>query len=147
MGLLKRIGNGSVFIDTAPFVYFIERKQPYADLLRPVFNAIDAGELRAFTSTISCSETLVIPCRQGNQKLISTYETLLTETPDLAILPFDLPLARKTAEIRAAHGTKTPDAIQWATAVRCGVRFFLTNDKGFKKFSKPEVLLLDDFLS
>ena len=55
MGLLKRIGKEPIFIDTALFVYFIERKQYYADLLRPVFNAIDAGELRAFTSTITCS--------------------------------------------------------------------------------------------
>lgn len=33
MGLLKRIGKKSFFIDSAPFIYFIERKQRYVDIL------------------------------------------------------------------------------------------------------------------
>ena len=146
MGLLNRINGGTVFIDTAPFVYFVECHSKYVDILYPVFNAIDREEIYAVTTTITCSETLVIPCRQANWRLVEQYETLLAETPALEIVPFDLDLAKRTAEIRAKYGIKTPDAIQWATAVRHGASFFLTNDKGFDRFSDLQILLLDDFL-
>ena len=144
MGLLNIINGETVFIDSAPFIYFVERKPVYVDILRPVFNAIDAGELRAITSMITYAEVLVLPFRQGNQDLAKKYETLLLETPSLTIVPFNLKLAKQTAEIRAKHGLKTPDAIQWATATRYGVKFFLTNDRGFQRFSEPQVLVLED---
>jgi predicted nucleic acid-binding protein len=147
MGLINSISKGeTVFIDTAPFVYFVEKQMPYVDLLRPLFNTIDAGEIRALTTTITYSETLVIPCRRHDRALIAHYETLLTETPSLTIVPFDLILARKVAEIRSEFPIKTPDAIQWATAVRHNVQYFLTNDKGFKKLTGLKILLLDDFV-
>ena len=144
MGLLNVINGGSVFIDTAAFIYFVERSPAYVDTLRPVFNAIDAGELHAITSIITYSEVLVLPCRQGNQDLIEKYESLLLDTPSLTIVPFNLKLAKRTAEIRATHGLKTPDAIQWATATRYGVKFFLTNDRGFQRFLEPQVLVMED---
>lgn len=149
MELLNRINGAPIFIDTPPFIYFVEGNLKYVDILRPVFYAIDRGELHAVTSTITCAESLVIPCRQANWNLVSQYEMLLVETPELTIVPFDLELAKDTAKIRAQYGAKTPDAIQWATALRHEVRFFLTNDKGFNqfvRFANLQVLLLDDFL-
>ena len=145
MGLLNIIDGKPIFIDTAAFIYFVERKPVYVDILRPVFNAIDAGELRAITTTITYSEVLVVPCRQKNRDLIAKYKMLLLETPNLTIVPFDLELAERTADIRAKHGLKTPDAIQWATAIRLGVKFFLTNDRSFKQFFEPQVLFIEDF--
>jgi predicted nucleic acid-binding protein len=144
MGLLNIINGESVFIDTAAFIYFVERKPVYVDLLRPVFNAIDAGELRAITTMITYSEVLVVPYRQQNRDLVDKYETLLRETPHLTIAPFNLELAKQTAKIRAQHGIKTPDAIQWATAIRYGVQFFVTNDQGFKRFADPHVILIEE---
>jgi len=145
MGLLNQLEGSSVFLDTAPLVYFVEERQPYADLLTPFFEAVDAEKIHVFTTTVTFSEALVVPYRQKGLDLVARYETLLLETPTLTIVPFDLKLAKMAAEVRAQHGLKTPDAIQWATAVLCGTRFFLTNDNGFKKFSTPQVLLLDDF--
>ena len=146
MGLLNIVKGKSVFIDTAPFVYFVEEREPYATFLTPFFEAVDAGKIRVCTSTITCAEALVVPCRQKDWNLVDQYEELLLDTPSLTIVPFDLDLVGRTADIRAKHGLKTPDAIQWATAVQCGVKFFLTNDRGFKRFSKPQVLLIEDFI-
>jgi len=144
MGLLEQLEGNLVFLDSAPLIYFVEEREPYAELLTPFFEAIDAGELQAITSTITYSEILVHPCRQGNQDLIEKYDFLLLETPSLTIVPFNLNLARQTAAIRARHGLKTPDAIQWATATRYDVKFFLTNDRGFQRFSEPQVLVIED---
>ena len=144
MGLLKQLEGNLIFLDTAPLIYFVEEREPYAELLTPFFETVDAGKIHVYTSMITYAEALVHPYRQGNQDLIETYEMLLLKTPCLTIVPFNLKLARQTAEIRAKHGLKTPDAIQWATAMRYGVKFFLTNDRVFQRFSDPQVLLLDD---
>jgi len=144
MGLLKQLEGNSLFLDTAPLIYFVEEREPYAELLTPVFEAVDAGKIRVYTSMITYAEALVFPCRQGNQDLVEKYESLLLDTPSLTIVPFNLKLAKRTAEIRATHGLKTPDAIQWATATRYGVKFFLTNDRGFQRFLEPQVLVMED---
>jgi uncharacterized protein len=41
---------------------------------------------------------------------------------------------RRAAEIRAAHGFKTPDALHLAAAVECGCAAFLTNDVQLTRF-------------
>jgi len=64
MGLVNTIKGKSVFIDTAPFVYFVEEREPYASLLVPFFEAVDTGKIHVFTSTISCAEALVIPYQE-----------------------------------------------------------------------------------
>jgi len=144
MEFLEQLEGNLVFLDTAPLIYFVEEREPYATLLTPFFESVDAGKIRVCTSTITYAEALVFPCRQENQDLIERYETLLLETPSLTIVPFNLKLAKQTAEIRAQHGLKTPDAIQWATATRYGVKFFLTNDRSFQRFSEPHVLVMED---
>ena len=50
MELLSRIGDGTVLIDTAPFIYFVEGREPYSGILTPFFDAIDAGRIRALTT-------------------------------------------------------------------------------------------------
>ena len=144
MGLLNRLKGSVVFLDTAPLIYFVEEREPYAELLTPFFEAVDVGEIRVYTSVITYAEALVHPCRRADHDLIEQYETLLFATPNLTIAPFNLKLAKQTAEVRAQYGLKTPDAIQWATAILHNVKFFLTNDRGFQRFSDPQVLLIEE---
>ena len=78
MGLMAEVGSGPVGIDTAVFIYFIEEHPEYLSTVLPVFQAIDLGELRAATSTLTLLETIVVPYRQGNSALADRYEALLT---------------------------------------------------------------------
>jgi predicted nucleic acid-binding protein len=146
MGLLESLDGNTVYFDTAPIIYYVEDIPPYADLLESVFQAVKSGSLRACTATLTLAETLVIPYRKKNEKLLKKFETLLTKTPDLTILPLTLDIARETAKIRAEFSVKTPDAIQLATARVNGIDYFLTNDKGLKTFTSLQIVLLDDFV-
>jgi len=145
MGLLDILDGNTVYFDTAPIIYYVEDVAPYADLLEPVFQAIKSGSLRACTATLTLTETLVVPYRNKNTVLLEKIEALLTKTPDLTLLPLTPEIARETAKIRAEFSIKTPDAIQFATARVNDVNYFLTNDKGLKLFSPPQIVLLDDF--
>ena len=41
-----------VALDTAPFIYYIEDVEPYADLLHPLFNLLENHTLRVVTSAL-----------------------------------------------------------------------------------------------
>ena len=56
MGLKKAVGKGPVGIDTALFIYFVERHSIYASLVRPLFAAADRGELLLVTSAVTLLE-------------------------------------------------------------------------------------------
>jgi predicted nucleic acid-binding protein len=144
MGLLDFIEGNAVYLDTAPIIYYVEDISPYADILEPVFQAIKSGTLRACTATLTLAETLVIPYRKKNVLLLEKFETLLTKTPDLTLLPLTSDIARETAKIRAEFSIKTPDAVQLATARISGIDYFLTSDKDLKRFSPLRIMLLDD---
>jgi predicted nucleic acid-binding protein len=151
MGLLELLANDTgsgdtVYLDTAPIIYYVEDVLPYADILEPVFQQIKSGVLRACTATLTLAETLVVPYRKKDWALLEKFETLLTKTPDLTILPLTPEVARETAKIRSEFSIKTPDAVQLATAQVNGIEHFLTNDKGLKIFSPLRIVLLDDIV-
>ena len=60
---LERIlsGMSTIFLDSAPVIYFVERKQPYFEQLVPVFKQLDDGLLTAVTSPITLAECIFYP--------------------------------------------------------------------------------------
>ena len=52
MGLVDELRGSRICIDTAPFIYFIEKDTKYLNIIRPFFAEIDAGKIDAITSTI-----------------------------------------------------------------------------------------------
>lgn len=146
MGLLKDLGDGPVALDTSIFIYFFEEHPLYLPLVEPLFEAIDAGELEAVTSSLTLLEVLVIPFRFSNGALIDRYETLLTKSRGLRLVDLDRDFLRSVAQIRASTRAKTPDAMQLAAAMTAGCPVFLTNDNRIPNLPGLRVLLLDDYL-
>lgn len=143
--ILGKIQTGdSVFIDTSPFIYFVERNPVYMDRLRPMFRAIERGDVHAMTSVVAYAEALVGPKRRHQWNLVSRYKSLMAEEPNLKLLPVDSKLAELAADIRVQHNLELPDAILWATAVQKRAKFFVTNDRHFRHFNNPRVIVLDE---
>ena len=69
MEWLAPLRGNVIALDTAPIIYFIEGRSPYAALIRPFFEALDAGEFLAITSTLTIIEVLVHPYRAGDVAL------------------------------------------------------------------------------
>ena len=51
--MLKKLEGKSVFIDTAPFIYFMEGTSTYEDILKDLFSKIGDGQINAITSTMT----------------------------------------------------------------------------------------------
>ncbi len=41
MGLIEKVRGKRISVDTAPFIYFIEKNPDYMGLVKPIFSGID----------------------------------------------------------------------------------------------------------
>lgn len=131
-------------IDTAPFIYFIEANPNYDQYLTPIFSAISQAKLIGITSTISITEVLVHPLRNGNVELALQYRNLLMNSQHLICRPVDAEIAELAASLRVKYQLRTPDALQIATAILANAEAFLTNDKNLKRVKELKVIIMDD---
>lgn len=142
---MKDIGKGPVCLDTAPFIYWIEEHEVLSPLIEPVFRALDQGKLHAVTSALTLAEVLVVPLRNNNLSLAQKYEDFLSRGRGLRLVDIDRSILREAAYLRAVSSIKMPDAIQTATALRCGCSVLITNDRKLPKIPGLEILQLGDY--
>ena len=89
MGLIDDLEPGPAALDTPIFIYLIEEDGHYLPLIKPLFEAIDRGDLLAVTSGLSLMEVLVAPYRSGNSAIADRYESLLTHSRGLRFIEID----------------------------------------------------------
>jgi predicted nucleic acid-binding protein len=146
VGLIDDLQPGPVALDTQIFIYFIEEDGRYLALIKPLFEAINRGDLMAVTSGLSLMEVLVVPYRSGNAALADRYESLLTRSRGLRCIEVDRYLLKAAAQLRAAFKLKPPDAIQVAAALIGGCNSFITNDRRIRSVPGLKILQLKSYL-
>lgn len=147
MGWVEDLYSHTIALDTAPLIAFIAQEEPYVQLVRPLFQAIDQGKIRGVTSIITLVEVLVHPLREKNTDLAMQYKDILMHAKHLTTYALDEPIALQAAELRASLNLRTPDAIQIATALVGGADTFITNDKRLRVPSHLTRIVLDDLLA
>ncbi len=138
-----------VFVDTAPFIYFIEKDDDnpqYHEKVKSFFkNGYDSGK-KFVSSVITVEEYFVFPYRNKEYSYIDRFNRLVAIT-DMEILEIDREIAKKAAQIRAEHkGFKAMDALQLAAAYISGCDLFLTNDKQLKQFKEMKCLTVEELI-
>lgn len=147
MEWLDQLQNQFVGLDTAPLIYFIEQNKKYLKLVRAFFLAIERGEFRVVTSTLTLIEVLVYPLRSHDLGLARQYRDILLDQVNLITVDVSTEIAEVAAQMRAAQNLRTPDAIQIATAKQQGATSFLTSDARLANVPDLEILVLDSLLS
>lgn len=142
--LLK--GVESIFIDTSPFIYYIEEHEKYIEAVDPLFSYISQGRIIAYTSFITLIEVLAKPIEEKNKKLMWKYEDLLTNSKGLILADMDKNIAVESARLRAKYKIKIPDAIQVTSGMVNGAKAFITNDSDLKKIKEIKVIVLEDII-
>jgi len=146
MGIITKLKSKTVFLDTAPLIYYIEENRKYSSLLSKLFLANSKGDFLFQTSVITLLEVLVHPMRENEQQLVEEYQNILCNSPTIDIIDLTIDIAIKAATLRAKYGIKTPDSIQVATALNASAEYFLTNDIKLKAISEIEILILDEIV-
>lgn len=136
-----------VFLDTAPFIYFIEKDSnnpQYFDNMKQFFEEGYRENKEFLTSVITMAEYFVFPYRNQKMSYIDSFHRLV-DTLDMEIAEVDQEIAKKAAQIRAQYKSfKAMDALQLATACVTGCDLFLTNDKQLKQFTEIKCVTVDD---
>ncbi|MBB5065026.1 PIN domain-containing protein [Granulicella mallensis] len=146
MEWVDRLSGQIVGLDTAPLIYFIEKHPTYLPLVHPFFEAVERGDIQVVTSTLTLTEVLIHPLRQGNRDLALQYSRILLNANHLKTLSVSPSIATEAAHLRARHGFKTPDAIQIASAQHGNATFFLTNDEALTGTFGLQTLVLKHLL-
>jgi predicted nucleic acid-binding protein len=146
VGSLAVSPNSTIYLDANALIYSVEKKEPYAALLRPVWQASAQGVVRLVSSELLIVEILTGPLKQQNVPLVQAYEQLFA-VGELELKQVSAPVLRRAAEIRASFGLKTPDAIHAATATLEGTATMVTNDAAFRRVPGLNVQLLSEVVS
>ena len=141
------IGFKKVFVDTAPFIYFIEKDSnnpQYYEKVKAFFKYGYDSDKRFVSSVITMEEYFVFPYRNKAYSLIDMFNRLVATT-DMEIVEINQEVAKKAAQIRAEYkGFKAMDALQLATACLFGCDLFLTNDKQLKQFKEIKCITVEE---
>lgn len=136
-----------VFVDTAPFIYFIEKNANNPQYFEKVKNFFMSGyesNKEFVTSVITMEEYFVFPYRNNNNAYIDMFNRLVA-TINMDIVEINREIAKKAAQIRAVYkGFKAMDAIQLAVACFEGCDLFLTNDKQLRQFKEIKCITVDE---
>jgi predicted nucleic acid-binding protein len=134
----------TVFLDTAPLIYFIEGHSSYQPILIRLFEYNDKGHFSFVTSSVTLLEVLVKPLRDGQTAIAKQYRDVLTTAPGIELFDVTSAIAEQAAQLRAKYNFRTPDAIQLATAIEIGADFFLTNDNRLKIVNEIAVVAVGE---
>lgn len=135
-----------IALDTSIFIYHLEPNPKYLAYTDPIFSWLEQSRSSAITSTITMTELLVLPYRQGDQTRANDFYGLLSTYPNLDWIAPNLEIADLAARIRALHRLRTPDALQAATAAHSLATGLITNDVAFERVEGFQTLVLDKLL-
>jgi len=138
--------HDSIFIDTAPFIYFIEAHKQFGPLTREIFTSINALKIKGITSVLTLTELLPKPISIGNNELAGIFSEYLRRGNNLELIEISADIAEEAGILRGRYQSlKTIDALQIAAAVHAKADIFLTNDKGLKKIEEIDIIILSDY--
>lgn len=143
------IKGKNIYLDANIFIYLLEG---YADFMRPlgqIFDFIDSGKLKAYTSELTIAEVLIKPIVDDNKSLQQVYKDTLQSSNNLGVVPVGKDVLIAAAQLRAKslknnNNIRLPDAIHAATANICECSTFLTNDQKLQSLSNTNVLLMSE---
>ena len=142
--VVQDLASKTVFLDTAPLIYFIEGHSAYQPILSQLFDFNDKGGFSFVTSSVTLLEVLVKPLREGQKAVAEQYRDILTTAPGIELFDVTSAIAEQAALLRAKYNIRTPDAIQLATCIELGADYFLTNDNRLKAVRETMVVAVGE---
>ncbi|MBI5789159.1 MAG: PIN domain-containing protein [Candidatus Schekmanbacteria bacterium] len=148
MTFSKKINRlNTVFLDTAPIIYYIEAHPHFGNLVMEVVNAFQSGEITAFSSVLTLTEVLSKPLEVGNEQLAKRFVGFLNYSENLNLLEISAPIAEKAGRLRGQYpNLKTMDALQISAAICFDIDAFVTNDVRLKQIKGIDIIVLKDYL-
>src|SRR5580658_10348407 len=75
-------GVASLFLDTAPAIYHLEKNPVFGPVMERLFQFRIARQIMLVTSPVTLAECLMHPIRQGRKDLEAAYQALIITGQD-----------------------------------------------------------------
>lgn len=129
-----------VYLDSCVVIYLIQGPESLSQAVRDDLGPNEEDLLTICVSDLTRLECRVWPIRHGDEGLLGQFDDFFAseelEKTTLQTDVFDL-----ATELRARHGTKTPDALHLAAAMLLGCQEFWTNDHRLKAAAESRIIL------
>lgn len=133
-----------VFVDTAPFIYFLENSPLYMESMGKFFTGCMKDHIQIVTSALTVEEYLVSPYSNGKLEYVDNFKRFL-EYMNIEVVDIDEAVAEQGAKIRGQYKNfKAMDALQIATAVVKKCDMFFTNDKQLRQETELPCMTMED---
>lgn len=137
----------TIFIDTAPIIYYMEAHPQFGPLAREVVSIFQSGKLTAYSSVLTLAEVISKPIERGDEKLARKFAEFLKHGKNLVMIEISEGMAEAAGKLRGRYPfLKTVDAVQLAAALDVGAEAFITNDLRLKQFKEFKILVLKEYL-
>ncbi len=133
-----------VYVDTSPFIYYLENSALYMDKMKHFFEICLDKNIQIVTSVITVEEYLVFPYASGKVEFIENFKRFI-EYMNINVINIDSRIAEQAAKIRSRYKYfKAMDALQIAAAIASGCDMFFTNDKQLRQEKELPCMTIDD---
>ncbi|MGC8604249.1 MAG: type II toxin-antitoxin system VapC family toxin [Desulfomonilaceae bacterium] len=137
----------SVFIDTAPIIYYLQGHAEFGPLAREVVITIESGSLAAYSSVLTLTEVLIKPMAINDVALAHKFVQFIKYAKHLTLIEISEAIAETAGNLRGRYSfLKTVDALQVAAALDVEADAFLTKDAKLTPIKELRVILLKDYL-
>lgn len=136
----------TIFIDTAPIIYFIEAHPVYGSISKTIVEYFQSKKLIAYSSVITITEVIAKPINLNKIQLVNEFLNFLKHGQNFTIVDINSEIAEKAGILRGKHKfLKTIDAIQVAAAIFLKTDVFISNDKKLKAIQEIKTIILSDY--
>lgn len=135
-----------IFLDACAIIYWVELAEPYYSQFANILHQLKKEHKNPVfaASHLSILECRIKPLRDHDENLLKHYQQFFCAR-DLELIPLNLEIIEKAAELRAFYNLRTPDAIQASSSLSItDGAIFLTADGAFKKIPELNVLIIND---
>ncbi len=137
----------SLFLDTAPVIYYIEAHPQFGSLAKQIVEAFQSGSCRAFSSVITLTEVLPKPVEAHEEELVRSFINFLTRGKNLTLMEISTHIAEAAGRLRGRYpALRALDALQIAVSIDVGATRFVTNDLRLKQVQEMKCIVLRDYL-
>lgn len=115
------------YLDSCVIIYLLQGPESLSRAVHDALQPDDDDSPVVCISDLTRLECRVWPIRQGDEELLDQFDGFFS-SQDVERLAIQTDTFELATELRARHGTKTPDALHLATAILGGCDEFWTND-------------------
>jgi hypothetical protein len=94
------IQAGTLFIDTSPFIYFVEAHPKYGLVVKEIFDTVQEKKCKAIASVVTLTEVLPKPIQSGNSLVVKKFKELFVSTDSFSVFDITYSIAERAGKLR-----------------------------------------------